>query len=210
MPQGSPAELVDAVSGSGLDATGRPGEPGDSTAYRMQPDRTVELLASALVRLHAVPPPAGVEPVRATDVVDALRARHRRGELAAPTPDSVYAHVSLDRLLDVLADGAQAVLERRGAAALCHGAPTIGRLRADGGELVGFVDWHLAAVADPYLDLAIAARSVATGFTPMLVPVLVERYGLARADPVRLDWWALAAELLGRGTPSAGAEHEAP
>jgi hypothetical protein len=43
----------------------------------------------------------------------------------------------------------------------------------------------------------------------MLVPVLIERYGLARADPVRLDWWALAAELLGRTASSAGDGHEA-
>jgi aminoglycoside phosphotransferase len=175
----------------------------------MQPERTVELLASALVRLHAVPPPRGVVAVRATDVVDALRERHLRGELLGPAPDSVYAHVPLDRLLDVLDDGAQGVMERGGTAGLCHGAPTLGRLRADGGELVGLVDWHLAAVVDPYLDLAVAARSVATALTPMLVPVLVERYGLARADPVRLDWWALAAELLGRTASSAGDGHEA-
>ena len=52
-----------------------------------------------------------------------------------------------------------------------------------------------STVADRHRDLAVAATDVASRLGPMLVPVFFDRYG-ARPDPLRLDWWALAHQLL--------------
>ena len=61
---------------------------------------------------------------------------------------------------------------------------------------MGFVNWTGAALADPYRDLAVSATSVATSFGPMLVPEFFDAYGLTHPDPLRLDWYALSAQLV--------------
>ena len=217
MPDGPTDDVRAAASRAGLDATGRHGGPATSPEYRVQPERTVGLLASALGRLHSIS--AGDQPVdpRAATmgeraVLDALRVAQAaqealsEGRLAEPDAGSVYGHLPVERLVEVLVSGAPDVADRSGAAVLCHGAPTLEHLWCDRGEVVGFVEWQRAVWADPYLDLAIAARDVAGVLTPLLVPELFERYGETRPDPIRVDWWALAAELTGAFDPGGGTE----
>lgn len=217
MPDGPTDDVRTAASRAGLDATGRDGGPATSPEYRVQPERTVGLLATALARLHSISPPGGpTDPPAATmgegPALDPLRVARAvqdalaEGRLAGPAAGSVYGHLPVERLVEVLVSGAQDVADRSGAAVLCHGAPTLEHLWCDRGEVVGFVEWRRAVWADPYLDLAIAARDVAGVLTPLLVPELFERYGETRPDPIRVDWWALAAELTGAFELGGGTE----
>jgi DNA repair protein RadC len=53
-------------------------------------------------------------------------------------------------------------------------------------------------------SVELARRSVAEDLTPVLVPVLFEHYRGPRPDPILLDWWSLAAELLVARVPAPG------
>jgi aminoglycoside phosphotransferase len=185
------------IARSGLDATGQPGEPATAVEYRVDAERTVRLLGETLARLHAVELApdecsAALTPERiAASAAEAVAA----GRVASDrTP--AYAHLPAERLLQVLTDGAPQIAARSEPPVLTHGAPTLSNLRCERGSAVGFVEWDAVAVADRYRDLAVAARSVARHLVPILVPVLFEHYRASSPDPVRLDWYSLAAELL--------------
>ncbi len=192
----APTALRHAVQRSGLQASASVGEPATAVEYRVQAERTVGLLADALARLHR------------TDLTD----EERRLALDAPQlaaaverssgrpRSAAYTHIDDERLHAILVDGAAGAAARADRVVLTHGAPTLAHLIADQGVLVGWVDWRSAAVADPYRDLAVAARSVAE-MSPALVPVLMERYGEQSPDPIRLDWYSLLAELTGIREP---------
>ncbi|MFZ4518851.1 MAG: phosphotransferase [Microthrixaceae bacterium] len=178
-----------------LDATDR-GEPATEVEYRYEPERTVGLLGDTIARLHSAAAPDGWAQLRAADVVELARTRIESGEVRPDTLDPAYAHMEPARLLGVLASGAAAVDAHSGVVPT-HGRADLAHLRCDGGRPLGFADWSAAALADPYRDLAVAARSVALDLGPMLVPDLLERAGHPQPDPVRLDWWALADVLTG-------------
>lgn len=203
-PVDDDARLSALVARSGLDATGMPGEPATSIEYRVDAERTVHLLADVLARLHATELDAGARQL-ALDArqMAAVAATSVGGPRSVSTPRSAaYSHVPDERLVEILLDGAPGAAARNDRWVLTHGSPTLAHLHCDRGSAVGLVDWSRAAVADPYRDLAIAARSVANDLAPILVTTLFERYGERAPDPVRLDWYSLAAELL---VPSAAA-----
>ena len=177
-------------------------EPADGGDYLMDPQLTVELLADALRALHSV------DPTRASDAAMGklsmgavvLEARAAADCRDAPELDEAYSHMDRGRLLEVLEEGARQLAEFPPALlVVTHGSPAPATLRCEGARAVGFVDWDHAALADPHRDLAYAATAVASHLGPMLVPVLMERYGV-RPDPRRLDWWALAQQLTGTAT----------
>lgn len=201
MSDSAPSELLRLARDHGLDATGSGGEPLSSVGYRVQAERTVGVLAETLARLHATPMPEVLRVTALHPHAIAAQVRHQlehvRAQRDPPPRAAAYAHLDDARLVQVLADGAGAVERRGGRAVITHGAPTLDRCLADRGTALGLVDWRRAAVADPYRDLAVAAASVASLFAPILVPVLFERYGEHQPDPVRLDWYSLAAELSG-------------
>jgi aminoglycoside 3'-phosphotransferase-2 len=186
------AALADAVAAAGLDPGGR-GVPATDLEYRYEPDRTVGLLAGALARLHAVAVPADGPRLTPADVVSLARDRLAVGRITPDTVDAAYTHVDPTRLVDVLAEGSHRLADAP--AVITHGSATLDALRCEAGAALGLAGTECLAVADPYRDLAVAARSIATTFGPMLVPELFERYGGPPADPVRLDWWALATVL---------------
>ncbi len=190
---------------SDLDATDRTGEPATAIEYRVDAERTVRLLGETLSRLHAVElhdaEPAA--PMTPAVVGAAAAAGLRAGSLVAVRGDA-YAHLGQERLVEVLVEAAPAAADRSGSPVLTHGAPCLANLRCDLGSAVGFVAWEAAAPADRHRDLAVAARSVAEDLTPVLVPVLFEHYRGPRPDPILLDWWSLAAELLVARVPAPG------
>jgi len=192
--------VPELVAAAGLDATSATcATAATDPEYRYDPERTVGLLAGALARLHDLAVPAGAGPVLAPA---RLVARARAAVAAGLTVDGMsaaYSHMDPSRLVEVLADG-EAAMADLWMPALTHGSPTLQRLQCVDGAAQGFDRWGDAAVSDPYRDLAVAAQDVAATLGPMLVPVLFERYGDARPgygapDPVRVDWYVLAAQF---------------
>jgi aminoglycoside phosphotransferase len=195
------------VRDAGLDATGAAGEPGDSIEYRVDAERTVGLFATTLRRLHDLDvdgldglggldgPGDASRVLRVGDVVGRAEAALAAGELDGHERSAGYAHMPVERLVRILADGAAAAEARATPAVVVHGRPTLSRLWCRSGAAVGFVGWDDLAIGDRHLDLAVAIRSIASDLAPVLVPVFVERYGLEHPDPILLDWYSLAAEL---------------
>jgi len=62
--------------------------------------------------------------------------------------------------------------------------------------LAGFVDCGRAGVADPYQDLALAARSLAYNLGAAWVPLLFEHYELADVDEAKLRFYTLLDEFF--------------
>ncbi|MFN7151892.1 MAG: hypothetical protein ACK4V6_20730, partial [Microthrixaceae bacterium] len=168
------------VRDAGLDATGAPGEPGDSIEYRVDAERTVGLFATTLRRLHDLDVDGldgldgdaarassaalvGAPRVRrAEDVVGRVEAAFAAGELDGGERSPAYAHMPVERLVRILADGAATADERATRPVVVHGRPTLSRLWCRSGAAVGFVGCDDLAIGDRHLDLAVAIRSIAT------------------------------------------------
>jgi aminoglycoside phosphotransferase len=179
------------------------GVPASSPEYRFDVEHTVGLLAAELARVHAADVDTTVAPLGPDELVTAARRALAEGRLTAQQLRPAYRHVQPERLVEILAARRPPRPGRDSdAPVLTHGSPTLEALRCRDGAALGFAGWEHAAVADRYRDLAVAASSVATDLGPMLVPTFFERYGDAlgdagfgHPDPLRLDWYALAAEL---------------
>lgn len=186
--------LGQLIVASGFHAAGR-GRSSIEPEYRLDAERTISRLATTLARIHDV----AVEPaaLRTDSTVtlgpdDLIRlAGESTGEVGP-----AYRHMPRERLLQVLGDGASAIAIAPDDLVLVHGSPTLANLRFDGPVAIGFADWSGAALGDRYLDLAIAARDVAAVFGPAPIQAFFGEYGLEHPDPVRLDWYLLAAELV--------------
>lgn len=192
-----------AATAAGLVAAPDEGVPGSSPEYRFDVEHTVGLLAATLAALHTAPLPRPAEPLDPDELVELARDALAAGRLHVEAVSAAYRHVEPARLVEILAAGRATSLSGAGETPVAtHGRPTLDALRCRDGAALGFAGWDRAAVADRYRDLAVAASSVATDLGPMLVPTLFERYAAAvhddrydHPDPLRLDWYALAAEL---------------
>ncbi len=189
--------LSAAIRRSGLDATGRSGEPATSIEYRVDAEGTVRRLGLVLAQLHrtelnAAELGAVLGPL---ELVERARRSVERPLADRPPRSASYRHVDDPRLVAILEGGASRVAQRSTRTALTHGRPTLGTLWCFRGDALGLLGWAEAAIGDPHRDLAVAAGSIAAEFTPMLVPAFVDAYALFSPDVVAMDWYALAAEL---------------
>jgi aminoglycoside phosphotransferase len=186
------------LSARGLVATLSEGSPADGVEYRFDIENTVGMFADVLARLHTTPvsdaESAGAVQLSPADLVAAARS-------ALPSERSLsdaYRHMSHERLLEALAASSPDSLDASDPV-LTHGRPALGNLRCRQGVPIGLVAWDQLALADVHRDLAIAARSIAVDLGPIAVPAFFDAYSRSRAgwmpDLVRLDWYALAAEL---------------
>lgn len=62
-------------------------------------------------------------------------------------------------------------------------------------RITGFIDWGRAGIADPYQDLALAARSLARNFGAQWVPLLFEAYGIPHPDEDALKFYRALDQL---------------
>ena len=72
----------------------------------------------------------------------------------------------------------------------------MGRAGEDGIALSGFIDGGRAGLADPYQDLALAARSLASHLGPLWVPEFFGRYGIGPVDERKLRFYTLLDEFF--------------
>ncbi len=194
---GDSREVSAAIRRSGLDATDRPGEPANSLEYRVDAEGTARRLGLMLAQLHRTELSDAELALAAGPAALVQRARREVGrpEAERMPRSEPYRHVDDERLVAILERGAPRAAQRGTRTVLTHGRPTLGALWCLQGSTLGLRDWAEAAFGDPHRDLAVAAGSIATELTPLLVPALVDAYGLFSPDPVVLDWYALAAEL---------------
>ena len=195
---------VEALIGdSGLDATGGGGPRRAASTGGTGHGREVRLDVAWLHDLEVPDDTAAALTVHdpAAIVGEATEAV-RSGRVSAEGLSSAYRHMAPERLLEILAERAgHEAVATDDPPVLTHGRPLLERLRCEHGAALGLTGWDRLGLGHPYRDLAVAAREVATGLSPMLVPVLFEAYAAAssrpqppRPDPVRLDWYVLAAE----------------
>jgi hypothetical protein len=204
-------EHVTTVGGAGppwsellgsLDATGV-GVPADGEEYLAEPGRTVGLLAGTLGRLHALSVDPALPALGPAEIVESITASAAGSPPPAEVRDPAYRHLTFERLLGVLADGATvAALDGR-PCVLTHGRPRLSRLRVVDGDAVGFDGWESAQPADPARDLAVALRSLVAVYGPGVVPAFAAAYPGTMPPPMVLDWYVLA-DVLTEATSGPG------
>lgn len=185
--------------------------PASAMEYRFDPEGTVAMLAERIAHLHAL----DISSMVGTDVVARITMRSvvteaRRVTAAAPDApvDAAYAHMSRPALLEVLESGVERLGEVDEAdLVLTHGAPDLDALLCADGKAVGFTRWDRVALADRHRDLAHASAMLAAAVGPAIVPGFFERYK-SRPALARLDWWLLAAQVL--GPPGIGKAADVP
>ena len=69
--------------------------------------------------------------------------------------------------------------ERRSALVLCHGDSWGGNLLVDHGDVTGLIDWTVATVAEPALDIAFLTCALSLAPVPMARPIqrIAQRFG---------------------------------
>lgn len=171
--------------------TGVPGINGVE-AGAVDAERVVIGLAHALKMIHALPIDGC--PFDQTVAVQIERARRR---VAAGLVDETdFDQERIGRTgRDVLAE-LEAWRPSSEALALTHGDACLPNIMFDGGRFTGFIDCGRVGVADPYQDLALAARSVAYNLGDEHVAALFAQYGLPEPDPVKLAYYRLLDELF--------------
>lgn len=159
----------------------------------MAPQAIVEVVASAISRIHAARPrwAEGINTPRSR--LEIARERVRTG-LVDPkqfepshegwTPERVLAEVEA-RWKDEPAE-----------TTFVHGDLYVDNLLADGGALSGVVDWGRAGFGDPYMDIAVAVRSLEhTLGAGDWDERLAETLGIDELDRERMETWLLLDEL---------------
>ncbi|MCB1256102.1 MAG: hypothetical protein KDB26_03305 [Microthrixaceae bacterium] len=196
------SNLLGLARSSGLVAdTDSDSAPASHEMYLMQIETTLGLLGRALSMVHSVVidlPDAhdDLRTIAPATILQQVRDMSP-GPSGSPGISSAYAHMSRTELLSALAGGADAVTRRSDAAVLLQGMPTLDNLRLNAFEVRGFEQWESVNSGDRHFDLAVASRDVVERCGPNGVAVLLDAYGLDLVDPVRLDWYSLALELLG-------------
>jgi len=80
--------------------------------------------------------------------------------------------------------------------ALTHGDPCLPNVLFDKGQFVGFIDCDRVGVADPYQDLALAARSIGSNLGRSWVPVFFRQYGIDNPNERKLAFYRLLDEFF--------------
>jgi aminoglycoside 3'-phosphotransferase-2 len=166
----------------------------------------VRALADALRRLHATP--AADCPFRhpAPSRVAEARERTRRGLVdESDFDDAPRGRRAEDLVADLEAD-LETLRPEGEASVLTHGDYCLPNVILDigaggaprGAEVTvsGLVDCGRAGLADPYQDLALAARSIGANLGPQWVPEFFERYGIGEVNERKLRFYTLLDEFF--------------
>lgn len=175
-----------------LAMTRLPGIPMSDDDARLHPERMVSLLARALRELHALP--IRDCPFRETlDVrLHAARENVVRGVVDADdfdeerlgrTPESVFNE--LVRTRPVHED-----------LVVTHGDACLPNFIVNGEFVEGLIDVGRAGIADRHMDLALAWRSTRSNLGPEHAERLLDEYGRALVDEVKIAYYLLLDELF--------------
>jgi aminoglycoside 3'-phosphotransferase-2 len=161
-------------------------------AGRECPDAVATGLATALRVLHAQPV-AGC-PFEQTVATQIERARHRvRARLV---DEADFDEERLGRTASELLAEVEPSRPDDEARVLTHGDPCLPNVMFHDSRFAGFIDCGRAGVADPYQDLALAARSIGSNLGQDWVPIFFKSYGVPNPDERKLAFYRLLDEFF--------------
>ena len=168
-----------------------PGSRASTPEHLTRATRTVEYLAQALRFVHEIPVDNCPFSARLELRLRSIKRRINIDQYDPSTFTPPYNRYPVDRLYEIL-------LETRPSEdddVFSHGSFGLDAALLDQSGVSGVVDWGQAGVADRYVDLASAVRSIAGVLGPEQIPLFFRCYGLERPDPRKLDFYALLAEF---------------
>ena len=168
-----------------------PGTRADSPEHRTRATRTVEYFAQALRFVHEIPVDNCPFSSRLDLRLRSIKRRMSIGQYDPSTFTPPYNRYPVERLYEMLHEMRPAEDDD----VFTHGAFTLDCAVLDQTGVSGILNWASAGVADRYVDLATAVRSIATSLGPELIPTFFQWYGLPKPDPRKLDFYALLAEF---------------
>ncbi len=168
-----------------------PGTRASSAEHLTRATRTVEYFAQALRFVHEIPIDNCPFSSRLDLRLRSIRRRTNIGQYDPARFTPPYNRYSLDRLYEILQETRPAEDDD----VFTHGSFALDCTVLDQTGVSGIVNWGSAGVADRYVDLASAVRSIANTLGPELIPTFFQWYGLPKPDPRKLDFYALLAEF---------------
>lgn len=169
-----------------------PGRDGNDDRVIRGGMQFVELLAHALRTVHALPTTDCPFSAPVDSLLEIAEDRVSRGALQSSDFPAHYLGRPPRELL-------QALHELRPGdegAVFTHGDASLPNLLFHRGQVSGYIDLGLAGVADPYRDLALAARSLTRNMGGKWVRPFLEAYGAPMDEP-RLEFFILLDEFIG-------------
>src|SRR5262245_53512924 len=161
-------------------------------AGRMRPHAVATGLGKALRSLHAI----STDGCPFDQSVAAQLQRARQRVLAHRVDEWDFDEERQGRkAVDLLAE-VEAVRPPDEGRVLTHGDPCLPNAIFDGSVFAGFIDCCRAGVADPYQDLALAARSIRSNLGEDWVATFWEAYGLQQPDERKLAFYRLLDEFF--------------
>lgn len=164
---------------------------GDLVSSPLPPDMTVELIAGALRRLHALDVAACPFDHRLEYRLQAARARMEAGlvdvddfddERSGRTPQDLFAELLAQK------PASEDLV-------VTHGDACMPNVMADGGRFSGFIDCARLGVADWHQDVALACWSIQHNLGVEWVAPFLAHYGMP-ADTLKLDYYGLLDEFF--------------
>lgn len=170
---------------------GLPGVNGVEMGHKRPHDVTVGL-AHALRALHRQP--VSECPFDQTVPTQIERARQRVARGLVNEAD--FDEERIGRSAADLLDEADRTRPKTEICVLTHGDACLPNAIFDGPQFSGFIDCSRAGTADPYQDLALAARSIESNFGREWVPVFFTQYGLSDFDEGKAAFYRLLDEFF--------------
>lgn len=160
-------------------------------AGREHPGGIATELARALTLLHAQPRDCPFGRTAAAQIDHA-----RRRVAAGVVNPSDFDEEHLGRTPASLLVDLEGWSLEEGPLALTHGDPCLPNVIFDGGRFAGFIDCGRVGLADPYQDLALASRSIATNLGKEHVDPFFTQYGVSNPDQRKLAFYRLLDEFF--------------
>ncbi|MGE3511050.1 MAG: APH(3') family aminoglycoside O-phosphotransferase [Vicinamibacterales bacterium] len=161
-------------------------------AGREHPAGVTTGLAQALRMLHAQP----IDACPFDQTVAAQIERARQRVVAGVVDEADFDEERLGRTAQALLTDVEAWRPVDEARSLTHGDPCLPNVMFNDGQFAGFVDCGRVGVADPYQDLALAARSIASNLGREWVGLFFMQYGLSAPDERKLAFYRLLDEFF--------------
>jgi aminoglycoside phosphotransferase len=168
-----------------------PGTPAMMPEHRLRPMRTVENLAKALRFVHEIPVDSCPFDSRTDLRLRSIKRRLLVGQYDSTSFTPPYNRYTPHRLLEILTE----MRPPDDDPVFTHGGFGLDVALLDLSGVCGIVDWGRAGVADRYVDLSTAVRSIAETLGPELIPHFFQCYGLENPNPRKLDFYALLTEF---------------